>query len=273
MEYVTVGGVDVPALGFGTARTDTNEERRRAVSAALDAGYRHIDTAQSYRSESAVGDAVRESAVDREALFVTTKLDRSNRAYDDVSRSTGASLDRLDMDYVDLLLIHAPNRDVPHAETFDAMNELREDGFVRHVGVSNFSVDQLRDAIDASDAPVLTNQVEHHVRQRQDDLLSTCINEEVMLTAYSPLDRGSSRVTGNDTLAEIGGRYGKTPTQVALRWLIQQEVVSAIPKATGREHLEENIDVFDFELTDEEMTQLFDLQGGMIDRVRSALGL
>jgi diketogulonate reductase-like aldo/keto reductase len=94
-----------------------------------------------------------------------------------------------------------------------------------------------------------------------------------MLTAYSPLDRGSSRVTGNDTLAEIGGRYGKTPTQVALRWLIQQEVVSAIPKATGREHLEENIDVFDFELTDEEMTQLFDLQGGMIDRVRSALGL
>jgi len=270
MEYVTVGGVDVPALGFGTARMDTDRECRRAVSAALDTGYRHIDTAQSYGSESAVGDAVRESGVDREDLFVTTKLDRGNRAYDDVVRSTGASLDRLDLDYVDLLLVHAPNRDVPHAETLAAMNELRDDGLVRHVGVSNFSVDQLRDAIDASDAPVLTNQVEYHVRERQDDLLSVCIDEGVMLTAYSPLDVGS--LLGDSGLEAVGDRHGKTASQVAIRWLLQQPMVSTVPMSSSPDHVRENFDVFDFELTDEEMHRLFD-RGGPIDAIRSKVGL
>ncbi|WP_436925970.1 aldo/keto reductase [Halosimplex amylolyticum] len=269
MEYVTVDGVDVPALGFGTARMDTDEERRRAVETALEAGYRHVDTAQSYGSEGAVGDALAASDVDREDVFVTTKLSGDNRAYDDVVESTGESLQRLGLDAVDLLLIHAPNDDVPLAETLDAMNELRDDGFVRHLGVSNFSVDQLREAMERSDAPILTNQVEYHVRERRDDLLSFCIEEDVMLTAYSPLDVGG--LAGDPMLAQIGDRVGKTAAQVAIRWLIQQPMVSAIPMSSSPEHIRSNFDVFDFQLTDDEMTELAE-QGGTVDAIRSKLG-
>ncbi|MFC7141430.1 aldo/keto reductase [Halosimplex aquaticum] len=269
MEYVTVNGVDVPALGFGTARMDTDEERRRAVETALDVGYRHLDTAQSYGSEGAVGDALAASDVDREDVFVTTKLSGDNRAYDDVIESTGESLQRLGLDAVDLLLIHSPNDDVPHEETLDAMNELRDDGFVRHLGVSNFSVDQLREAMDLSDAPILTNQVEYHVRERRDELLSLCIEEDVMLTAYSPLDVGD--LADDPLLAQIGERVGKSAAQVAIRWLIQQPMVSTIPMSSSPEHIRANFDVFDFELTDDEMEELAE-QGGAVDAIRSKLG-
>jgi len=270
MEYVTAAGVDVPALGFGTARMDSHEERRRAVSAALDAGYRHVDTAQIYGSEPAVGEAVRDSAVDRADLFLTTKLAGDNRAYDAAVESTRASLDRLDTDYVDLLLIHSPNDDVPHAETLRAMNDLRDDGLVRHVGVSNFSVEQLREAMDASPAPILTNQVEYHVRERRDDLLQLCVEDGVMLTAYSPLDVGGLADDGD--LRAIGDRYGKTASQVALRWLVQQPMVAAIPMSSDPEHVRANLDIFDFELTAEEMRRLFE-RGGPIDAIRSTLGI
>ncbi|WP_415378981.1 aldo/keto reductase [Halosimplex sp. TS25] len=269
MEYVTANGVDVPALGFGTARMDTDEERRRAVETALDAGYRHVDTAQSYGSEGAVGDALAASDVDREDVFVTTKLSGDNRAYDDVVESTGESLQRLGLDAVDLLLIHSPNDDVPHEETLDAMNELRDDGFVRHLGVSNFSVDQLREAMELSEAPILTNQVEYHVRERRDDLLSFCVDEDVMLTAYSPLDVGN--LADDPMLAEIGDRVGKSAAQVAIRWLIQQPMVSAIPMSSSPEHIRANFDVFDFQLTDDEMEELAE-QGGTVDAIRSKLG-
>ncbi|WP_459193104.1 aldo/keto reductase [Halosimplex sp. J119] len=269
MEYVTVDGVDVPAVGFGTARMDTDEERRRAVETALDVGYRHLDTAQSYGSERAVGEALAASDVDREDVFVTTKLSGDNRAYDDVVESTGESLQRLDTDYVDLLLVHSPNDDVPHGETLDAMNELRDDGFVRHVGVSNFSVEQLREAMDLSDAPILTNQVEYHVRKRRDDLLSLCVDEGVMLTAYSPLAVGD--LTDDPMLERIGERVGKTAAQVAIRWLIQQPMVSAIPMSSSPEHIRENFDVFDFQLTDDEVERLFE-RGGPVDAIKSKLG-
>ncbi|WP_436907951.1 aldo/keto reductase [Halosimplex marinum] len=270
MEYVTAADVDVPALGFGTARMDAHEERRRAVSAALDAGYRHIDTAQIYGSEPAVSEAVSDATVDREELFLTTKLADDNRAYDDAVESTRASLDRLDTDYVDLLLIHSPNDEVPHAETLRAMNDLRDDGLVRHVGVSNFSVEQLREAMDASEAPILTNQVEYHVRERRDDLLGLCVEEGVMLTAYSPLDVGGLADDGD--LGEIGDRYGKTAAQVALRWLVQQPMVSAIPMSANPEHIRSNLDIFDFEMTADEMERLFE-RGGPVDGIRSVLGL
>ena len=272
MEFITIQNAEIPALGLGTWKL-RGEQCRETVRTALDLGYRHLDTAAYYDNQRAVGEAIADSAVDPDDLFVTTKVRGSNLAADAVRRSFADSYEALGLDIVDLLLIHWPSSRVPIAETVGAMNDLQAEGHLRHIGVSNFSVGQLEEAIDASETPILTNQVEYHPFENRGDLLAFCIDHDVMLTAYSPLDRGSSRVTGNDTLAEIGGRYGKTPTQVALRWLIQQEVVSAIPKATGREHLEENIDVFDFELTDEEMTQVFDLQGGMIDRVRSALGL
>ncbi|MFC7156382.1 aldo/keto reductase [Halomarina halobia] len=271
MEYVTTQGVEVPALGLGTARFDSTDVCRRAVEAALDIGYRHVDTAQIYGTEGAVGAAVSTAAVDRDDVFVTTKLSESNRSRDRVLESTRQSLAALRTDYVDLLLMHSPNSTVPLAETIGAMNDLRDEGIVRHVGVSNFSVDQLRRAMERSDAPILTNQVEYHPYRDQSALLETCIDEGVVLTAYSPLAVG--KVTSNATLAEIGDRYGKTAAQVALRWLLQQEMVAAIPKAAGRDHLRENFDVFDFALADDEMRAVFEGTGGPIDGLRDRLGL
>jgi diketogulonate reductase-like aldo/keto reductase len=271
MERVTAGGVEVPALGFGTARMDTDQERRRAIGAALEAGYRHVDTAQIYGSEGAVGDALRASEVDREDVFITTKLSGDNRAYDAVIESTRASADRLGVDAIDLLLIHAPSDDVPHGETLSAMNELRAEGAIRHLGVSNFSVSQLREAIDSSDAPILTNQVEYNARHRQDDLLAFCIEHEVVLTAYSPLAVGD--LLGEPTLASIGERHGKTPAQVAIRWLLQQPMVSAIPMSSSPAHIRENADVFDFELSGDEMREVFALEGDPDADLAGTLGL
>ena len=271
MEYVTVEGVDVPALGFGTARMDTDEERRRAVSAALETGYRHIDTAQVYGSEGAVGDAVESSGVDREDLFVTTKLSGDNRGHDAVLDSTRESLERLQTDYVDLLLIHSPDQDAPISETIDAMNELRDDGLVRHVGVSNFSVEQLERAMEDSEAPILTNQVEYNPYNQQSELLRFCVDEEVMLTAYSPLSVGG--VVDDETLAAIGEDHGKTAAQVAIRWLLQQPMVSTIPMSSEPEHIQSNFDVFDFELSGDEMRQVFEIGDGLDDELADAIGL
>jgi diketogulonate reductase-like aldo/keto reductase len=270
MEYATVRGIKVPKIGLGTARM-TGEGCRQAVETGLDLGYRHLDTAQLYDNEDAVGEVIAASGVDRSEVFLTTKLHRRNLAPEDVFESFAASLNRLGTDYVDLLLIHAPSDAVPVEETIDAMNELQDEGKVERVGVSNFSVEQLRAAMDASDTLILTNQVEYHPHYRQDDLLEFCIDEDVALTAYSPLDEG--RLTDDATLVGIGDRYGKTAGQVGLRWLVQQENVVAIPKASSLDHQRENLDVFDFELTDEEMERLFELRKGLAGPIRDLLGL
>ncbi|MFB6074650.1 MAG: aldo/keto reductase [Haloarculaceae archaeon] len=269
MEYVTAQGVEVPALGFGTYPM-RGEACETAVERALDVGYRHVDTAQMYDNERAVGRAIADADVPREEVFLVTKVLRRNLAYDDLLASVAESHEKLGTD-IDLLLIHSPSHAVPIEESIGAMNELQERGTVEHIGVSNFSVGQLRDAIAASDAPIITNQVEYHPFKDQADVLEFCIEHDVVLTAYTPLADG--RVIGDDRLEAIGERYGKTAPQVALRWLLQQEQVAAIPKASSPEHIRENFDVFDFELTDEEMARLFDLQGGLLAGLRSALGL
>ncbi|WP_227374306.1 aldo/keto reductase [Haladaptatus halobius] len=271
MEFITAQGVEIPALGFGTARFNSNDVCQQAVEVALETGYRHIDTAQMYGTEGAVGSVVSAAEVDRDEVFVTTKLNDDNRSRNRVLDSTKRSLEELRTDAVDLLLIHSPNETVPIEETVGAMNELQDDGAVRHVGVSNFSVDQLCRAMDASETPILTNQVEYHPHRGQGELLEFCIEENVMLTAYSPLNVGS--VMDDTTLAEIGNRHGKTAPQVALRWLLQQEMVSAIPKAAEHEHVRENFDVFDFELTDDEMRRIFEGMDGLSDGLRERLGL
>ena len=270
MEYVSVQGVEVPALGFGTWPMK-GKACRTAVRTALKRGYRHVDTAQMYENEAAVGQAIRDADVPREDVFVVTKLRSGNLAREDVLRTVKASLDRLDTGYVDLLLIHSPSRSVPIEESIGAMNRLQAEGTVEHVGVSNFSIEQLETAMDASETPILTNQVEYHPFVSRGDLLEFCIDNEVMLTAYSPVARG--RVLENDALREIGERHGKTPAQVALRWLLQQEMVAAIPKAASPGHIAENIDVFDFELGADEMERIFDLQGGLVQRLRTLLGM
>ncbi|WP_411966154.1 aldo/keto reductase [Haloferax sp. YSMS24] len=269
MEYVTAAGVDVPVLGFGTwpMKGDTC---RTAVQHALQTGYRHIDTAQMYDNEDAVGQAIADSEVPRDEVFLVTKVQRQNLAHDDVLRTVEESAQRLGTD-IDLLLIHAPSRSVPIEESVSAMNELQDQGTVEHIGVSNFSVEQMRRAMTASETPILTNQVEYHPFESQSEVLEFCIENDIILTAYSPLDRG--RVVGNEVLEEIGEEHGKTASQVALRWLIQQEMVAAIPKASSQTHIEANFDVFDFELDGDEMERIFDLQGGLLSRLRSLLGL
>jgi len=272
MDAKTVGGTVVPSIGLGTWRL-TGKTCRQSVLAALELGYRHVDTAQGYGNERQVGEAIRDSDVDREDVFVTTKLTRGNRRHDDVHRSVEESLIKLDTEYLDLLLIHWPDLRVPLRETLGAMDELVDAGTVRNIGVSNFDLDRFHRARELSEHDLLTNQVQYNPYWSQTELLDYCRIHDVLLTAYSPLAHGG--VLGDPVLEEIGRRYEKTPAQVALRWLVQQPNVAAVPKATSREHLTENFDVFDFELTSEEMERIQQpskskaLSGFLQDRFRS----
>ncbi len=255
MEYQEIKGEKVPSLGLGTWRL-SGEECIKAVERALTLGYRHIDTAQMYANEGEVGRGIRNSGVDRGEVFLVTKVRTSNFSYDDVIRSTRESLKKLQTEYVDLLLMHWPNPSVPLEETLGAMRELQEEGSVKHVGVSNFAPSMVEEA--SGYATVFCNQVEYHPYRAQDELLKQAKEMDYLLTAYSPVAKG--RVASDATLGEIGEAHGKTPTQVALRWLVQQEKVVAIPKAASENHLESNLDIFDFELSDEEMERIFALQ-------------
>ncbi|HET7271383.1 MAG TPA: aldo/keto reductase [Rubrobacter sp.] len=254
MEYETIKGEKVPSLGMGTYRL-TGRTCVRAVERALSMGYRHVDTAQMYGNEAEVGRGIEGSGVDRAEIFLTTKVWPSDFAHDRVIRKTRESLKKLRTQYVDLLLMHWPGEGVPLEETLGAMRELQEDGSVLHVGVSNFSPSLVEEA--AAHAEIFCNQVQYHPYRNQDALLRQAREKDYLLTAYTPLSRGG--VQGDATLQRIGGAHGKTATQVALRWLVQQEKVSAIPKATSEEHLGENLNVFDFELSDEEMQSVSSL--------------
>lgn len=252
MHHQNIKGQNVPALGLGTWQL-SGQECAHAVERALGMGYRHLDTAQMYRNEAEVGRGMESSGMDREEIFLVTKLSTSNFSHDAVLRSTEDSLCKLGTEYVDLLLMHWPNPSVPIEETLGAMVELQEAGSVRHVGVSNFSVRQVEEA--AEHANIFCNQVEYHPFRDQGDLLEQAGAMDYLLTAYSPVAKG--RAADDETLGEIGPSHGKTPAQVALRWLVQQEKVAAIPKASSEEHLEANLDIFDFELSEEEMNRIF----------------
>jgi diketogulonate reductase-like aldo/keto reductase len=266
MEYVEAGGARIPKLGVGTWQ-NTGPGCADTVRTALERGYRHVDTAQVYDNERFVGEGIAAAEVDRDAVFLTTKVWRSNLRGGDVRSTVRESLEKLGVGYVDLLLIHWPHPRVPIEETLNAMVALRQEGAVRHLGVSNFTRSQLRKATGVVDAPIVTDQVLYHPYKQQDGLREFCVGNDVALTAYSPLGRGD--VLGDDTLVEIGARYDKTAPQVALRWLIQQDAVVAIPKATSREHLAENLAVFDFSLSPEEMAAIHDRSPGLRRRLRN----
>jgi len=254
MEHQTIRDKKVPSLGLGTYRL-TGDACERAVERALAMGYRHVDTAQMYGNEAEVGRGIEDSGVERGEIFLTTKIWPSDFAHDRVISKTRESLKKLRTDYVDLLLMHWPGDGVPLGETLGAMRELQEEGSVLHLGVSNFSPSLVEDATEH--AEIFCNQVQYHPYRNRDALLDQSQKMDYLLTAYTPLSRGG--VQDDATLRDIGEAHGKTATQVALRWLVQQEKVSAIPKATGEEHLGENLDVFDFELSEEEMDRIFSL--------------
>ena len=247
---VDVQGVQVPALGFGTWQL-SGAEAKEATRHALEIGYRQIDTAQAYGNEAEVGAAIKESGVPRDEVFLTTKIVRESLQRKNVGPATDASLERLGTDYIDLLLIHWPSEDVPLAETLDAMLEQKEAGKVRHLGVSNFRGPLLLEALDR--APILADQVPYQPGRTQNTLRKIAAERDVMITAYSPL-RGDGMKS--PVLAEIAADHAKTPQQVVLRWLLQQEKVSPIPRSSNPAHRQSNFEVFDFQLSDDEMARI-----------------
>jgi len=256
MKYLTIHETKVPALGFGTWQL-TGPQCTEAVCDAIEIGYRHLDTAQMYENEDRVGEAIRQTDVPRDELFVTTKIGRENVEPDRAIASTHASLDRLDLDYIDLLLIHWPSQVMPIGETLAAMRELSDEGLVRHIGVSNFTPSLFKQA--SLHATLFCNQVEYHPLLSQDQLVAQAQQMGHMLTAYSPLARG--RALKTELVQRLAEEYDRSPAQIALRWLVQQGHVAAIPRAADPHHRRANFDIFDFELADEHMGALADLAG------------
>lgn len=247
----------IPLLGLGTWDL-RGAECVRSVREALDIGYRHVDTAQMYENEREVGRGLSESDVERDDLFVTTKLWLDNLTRRAVASSFEESLRRLAMEYVDLLLIHWPNADVPLEETLEAMNRLRESGKARSIGVSNFPVTLWRRALEL--APVSVNQVELHPFLDQSALMDFARERDLQLVAYRPIAKG--QVSEDAAIVDVARAHARTPVQAALRWLVQQGV-SAVPKSARRDHLEENLRVFDFTLSDAEMERIASLSRGL----------
>lgn len=241
----------IPAIGFGTWRL-WGRDCEEGVADALAAGYRHVDTAAMYDNEAEVGRGLRAGGVDRSDVWLTTKVWRDQLEPGPLRASLEGSLRRLDVDHVELLLIHWPNPEVPLERTLTAMTELREEGMTREIGVSNFPAALLREALDL--APVIVDQVEYHPFLSQEPVLRVCAERDVELTAYRPLGKGE--VVRHPVLREIAEARGKTAAQVALRWLIQQPRVSAVAKSASPERRRENLDVFDFELSTEERTRI-----------------
>jgi 2,5-diketo-D-gluconate reductase B len=249
LRALEIQGATVPKLGFGTWEI-LGRDCEEAVGDALEIGYRHIDTAQAYDNEAEVGKALAASGIPLKELWITTKLWRED--YGRVRDSARESLEKLQIDCVDLLLLHWPNPEFPLAATLDALAALREEGLIKHFGVSNFPAGMLREAL--AIAPILADQVEFHPFLGQDALVALAAERDFMVTAYSPLARG--KVPRDETLRAIGEAHGKTAGQVALRWLLDKPNVSTIPKASSHERRVENFDVFDFELSDDERARI-----------------
>jgi 2,5-diketo-D-gluconate reductase B len=243
-------GFPMPVLGLGTWQL-TGQQCERAVTRALEMGYTHIDTSDDYMNEKRIGNAIR--VVDRTGIFITSKVDDSRLRKRDVIESCQGSLEKLGTDYLDLYLIHRPNPTVFIEETMEGMEELVNRNMVRSVGVSNFNIAGTRDAIQASSIPVCVNQIKIHPYHYPEEAIEFCKQAGIAVTAYSPLDTGG--IVNDDLLTEIGRRYGKSASQVSLRWLLDKGLV-VIPKASSDEHLRENMDVFGWELLDRDSKRI-----------------
>lgn len=245
-------GAAVPAVGFGTSPM-TGGMSPETVVAALAAGYRHIDTARKYGTEPAVGEAMRASGLPRGDIFLTTKVSHENLRPDDFARSVDQSLAALGVDYVDLLLVHWPNPQIPLTETMPALARAKREGLARHIGVANFNIALLDQAIALCPEPLAVLQAEYHPYLDQSKLLATVRERGLVYVAYCPLGRG--RLFGDAVLAEIAQRHGRSVAQIALRWLLQQNVAS-IPFSSNPQRIADNYNVFDFELGDDEMRRI-----------------
>ena len=259
MDYVTLNnGVQMPMLGYGVYQV-TPEECERCVSDAISAGYRLIDTTQAYANEEGVGAAINACGVPREELFLTTKVWITNAGYEKAAASIDESLKKLQTDHIDLLLIHQPFGD--YYGTYRAMEDAYRAGKLRAIGISNFYPDRYIDITHFAEIKPAVNQVETHVFQQQKTAREYMKKYSTQIESWGPFAEGKNGLFTNPTLTEIGMRHGKSVAQTALRFLIQSGVV-VIPKSTHKNRMEENLNVFDFQLTEEEMEQIEALDGG-----------
>lgn len=248
---LSAGGACIPAIGFGTSSLGDCGE---IVAQALKLGYRHLDTAWKYGTERGVGEGMRASGVPREAIFLCTKVSHEYLHADAFARSVDESLANLGVDYVDLLLVHWPNAEIPLRETMGALAKAKRQGLTRHIGVANFNIALLDEAIGLCPEPLVNLQAEYHPYLDQSKLLAACRQRGIVFTAYCPLARG--RIVGDRVLEAIAKRKGRTLAQVALRWLIQQGNIAPIPRSSNPARMRENLGAFDFSLTDDEMMEI-----------------
>jgi len=251
-------GIEIPQLGLGTYQSGDAERTRLAIRTALDIGYRHIDTARLYGNECEIGEAIRDSGVPREDIFVTTKLWNTDHGFESTLEAFTASLERLDIGYVDLYLIHWPVEGLRGA-SWRAMEEIIDDGLVRSIGVSNYTIAHLEELMAEARVYPDVNQVEFSPFLYQEDLLEWCRERNIAIQAYSPLTK--AQLLDNPVLLEVGGRYRKSPAQVLIRWNLQKGVIP-LPKSSDPGRIRENADVYDFELSPEDMALLDGLRDG-----------
>lgn len=263
--YILSNGVTIPKLGFGTWQIPDGDEAYQAVSHALKVGYTHIDTAQAYKNEASVGRAIADSGVARKDIFLTTKVWNSNHSYDLAKASIEESLQKLGVDYIDLLLIHWPNpkafRDnwkEANTETWRAMEEFYEAGKVCAIGVSNFMQHHLKTLFETAKVKPMVNQILLAPGCPQDELVAFCRQEDILLEAYSPL--GTGAIFKNELANELADKYGKSVAQIALRWSLQKEFLP-LPKSVTPKNITSNLDIFDFVISDEDEDKLDKVQG------------
>lgn len=252
-KVVLNNGVEMPILGFGVYQINDQKECERSVLDAIDAGYRLIDTAAAYGNEEAVGRAIKKSGVEREEIFITTKLWISDAGEESAKKAFESSLEKLQLDYLDLYLIHQPFGDVYGA--WRAMEKLYGEGKIKAIGVSNFQPDRVMDFIVHNKVIPAVNQIETHPFHQQIETQSFLQENNVQIESWGPFAEGRNNIFENALLLSIGGKYGKSVAQVILRWLTQRNVV-VIPKSVRKERMVENFNVFDFELNDEDMKSI-----------------
>lgn len=250
--FIRAHGAAIPAIGLGTWML-TGDSCIDAVEAAIGFGYRHIDTAIGYGNEREVGEGIRRAGIERDKLFVTTKIPPEQLGADAMLRAAEGSLERLGMDQVDLLLIHWPSRTLPASETIRSLNAVRERGLTRHIGVSNYTIALLDEAWSATDAPIVVNQCEHHPYLDQPRLRAATGAHGTAFVAYCPL--GQSEVLDEPVIADIAGRLGRSPAQVILRWQFRKGCIS-IPKSSHPARIRQNLDIFAFDLPDADIAAI-----------------
>ncbi|TVY03314.1 aldo/keto reductase [Cohnella terricola] len=248
-------GVRMPWFGLGVFQANDGEEVKQSVLSAIKAGYRSIDTAAAYENEQGVGEAIRQSGVAREQLFITTKLANPDQGYESALEAFESSLGKLGLDYIDLYLIHWPVEG-KYKESWRALEKLYDEGRIRAIGVSNFQIHHLEHLMEGSAIVPTVNQVELHPRLSQRELRQFCARHGIQVEAWSPLMKG--QLLDNETIVQLAAKHGKTPSQIILRWDVQSSIIT-IPKSVKEARIRENSDIFDFELSDDDMKAVDEL--------------